>query len=350
MGNKINIAELLKDCPNGMELDCTTWENVTFEKVVNDRIYIKRNSKIPLLLNDLVILDKYGRVTEHSDEKCRIFPKGKTTWEGFQRPFKDGDIVTFDNPTENHLQIFIFKDKKENNTLSSCYLMLDGDKLVLEEDLYYVTRLATEKEKQKLFDAIKENGYHWNTETKTLEKLPKFKVGDKIKEKTGIWASTRTIRDYVKGIGYYTTINDCVRIDDQDNWELVVEKPIFKVGDKIRDTRNNSEGVIQKLTDEGYECHFEYGNFLISFKEQHYFILVLDKFDITTLEPFESRVLVRDNDHDSWKPSFWGYLRGGEIMYDTVRGVFRQCIPYESNEHLMNTTNDCGEFFKTWEK
>ena len=30
MKNKINIAELLKDCPQGMELDCTTWDNVTF--------------------------------------------------------------------------------------------------------------------------------------------------------------------------------------------------------------------------------------------------------------------------------------------------------------------------------
>ena len=35
------------------------------------------------------------------------------------------------------------------------------------------------EEKQKLFDAIKENGYHWNSETKTLEKLPKFKVEDR---------------------------------------------------------------------------------------------------------------------------------------------------------------------------
>ena len=42
-------------------------------------------------------------------------------------------------------------------------------------------RLATEEEKQKLFDAIKTNGYCWNAETKTLEKLPKFKVRDRIK-------------------------------------------------------------------------------------------------------------------------------------------------------------------------
>lgn len=32
-------------------------------------------------------------------------------------------------------------------------------------------RIATEEEKDKLFQAIKDNGYRWNEETKTLEKL-----------------------------------------------------------------------------------------------------------------------------------------------------------------------------------
>ena len=47
-----------------------------------------------------------------------------------------------------------------------------------------VKRLATEEEKQKLYDAIKANGYKWNAGTKTLEKLvePKFKVGDVIQD------------------------------------------------------------------------------------------------------------------------------------------------------------------------
>lgn len=33
MENRINIAELLKDCPKGMELDCTMLDNVVFEKI-----------------------------------------------------------------------------------------------------------------------------------------------------------------------------------------------------------------------------------------------------------------------------------------------------------------------------
>ena len=29
--------------------------------------------------------------------------------------------------------------------------------------------------------------------------------------------------------------------------------------------------------------------------------------------------------------------------------VFEQCIPYEGNEHLRGTTNDCDDYYKTWE-
>ena len=29
-------------------------------------------------------------------------------------------------------------------------------------------------------------------------------------------------------------------------------------------------------------------------------------------------------------------------------GKWEHCIPYEGNEHLLGTTNDCDEFYKTW--
>ena len=175
MEQKINIAELLKDCPKGMELDCTMIDNVVFEKLD------VRSSHHPIIIrrtdskdsNTTIHLTKYGQYSDEEDYKCVIYPKGKTTWEGFQRPFEDGDIVAYDDPYRDYLQIFIFKDKKENNTLSDCYLMLDveDDELYLEDGMYYVTRFATEEEKKKLFQAIKNNGYNWNAETKTLEKL-----------------------------------------------------------------------------------------------------------------------------------------------------------------------------------
>ena len=88
---KINIAELLKDCSRGMELDCTMYEDVYFDYVDelnNIHCYIQQEFN-----KTSVIFNQDGTPTSHTKSKCVIFPKGKTTWEGFQIPFKDGDIV-----------------------------------------------------------------------------------------------------------------------------------------------------------------------------------------------------------------------------------------------------------------
>lgn len=159
-------------------------------------------------------------------------------------------------------------------------------------------RPATEEEKQKLFDAIKANGYKWNAETKTLEKLivPKFKVGDKIKEKNERFPSTRTIYDYVEGIGYSTTIHDWVRIEDQDEWELVP-----------------------------------------------------NKFDINTLKPFD-KVLVRCSELEIWHISFFEKYNRKYSRYPFVclnGNKYSQCIPYKDNEHLLDTADNCNDFYKT---
>lgn len=94
---KINVAELLKGCPKGMELDCTMFINpVTLVEVINDD-----PDFYPITIvthkGTLMTLTKYGTYLseEEEDAKCIIFPKGKTTWEGFVPPcqFKDGECV-----------------------------------------------------------------------------------------------------------------------------------------------------------------------------------------------------------------------------------------------------------------
>jgi hypothetical protein len=79
---KINIAELLKDCPSGMELDCTMYEDCKFLDVDINTI---NNSYLIRITTPCGIkyLDAYGRYNADDKAKCVIFPKGKTTWEGF---------------------------------------------------------------------------------------------------------------------------------------------------------------------------------------------------------------------------------------------------------------------------
>lgn len=305
---KINIAELLKDCPKGMELDCTMYDGVEFMEVDTE------SDTIILRVGNMFIrrLNKYGQEDNIDYAKCVIFPKGKTTWEGFVPPckFKDGDIIfTHTNTSKGLLEyswISIFKEYRNNRC--ACYvclclsdLKLDYDKwedmLLCELCEIEESRLATEEEKRKLFDAIKDNGYRWNAETKTLEELvePKFKVGDRIQSKDFI--EERTIK-ICEEDGYWTTVDTWIRISDQDDWELVP-----------------------------------------------------NKFDIATLKPFD-KVFVRDNNTQEWVISFFSHCNGLEIYkYSCINGHgYAQCVPYEENKHLLGTTNDCDDFYKTWEK
>lgn len=306
---KVNIAKILKDCPKGMELDCPLLDNVEFEELdFNFHNYpiVIRNSKTKAE----IYLTEYGQFMNEENYKCIIFPKGKNTWEGFVPPcqFEDGDIVA----SRSGDYIFMLKKahtypdddvyKVYNGT---CYFGLSSSKfLFTKEDKWYFNRLATEEEKQKLFQAVKDNGYRWNNETKSLEKLiePKFKVGDRIKK----------YKDKISGIITY-----------------ISENGFYKV--KYQGT----------------------GISYVNFAHQDNWELVPNKFDLNTLKPFD-KVLVRHDRENAWCSSLLSHMDDNSNSYCykfvTIAGKsYPMCIPYEHNEHLLGTKNDCDEFYKTWE-
>lgn len=310
MENKINIVELLKDCPSGMELDCTMYENVYFDKIYDeDCLYQIGCYTINDGVRNSINFTKYGKFNTTRIAKCVIFPKGKTTWEGFVPPckFKDGDILTY---TGNYTTTFIYRNKENEPNYSTSFYVGCSDAPTHNFLIYnkYTlialngncdVHLATEEEKAKLFQAIKDNGYRWNPETKTLEKLiePKFKVGDKITKIDG----SR------KGEIYYT---------DVDKYHVYVE---------------NYTGID------------------VFFEDQDDWELVPNKFDITTLKPFD-KVLVRQDVYGKWGINFFCFNNYDEgYYYTTGNWIYKQCIPYnDDTKHLIGTTDDCDEFYKTW--
>ena len=301
MENKINIAELLKDCPQGMELDCTMYEDVHFDYVDKLNIihcYIQcENYKTSITFN------QHGTPNSVIKSKCVIFPKGKTTWEGFVPPyqFKDGDILFVKSVYD---WICIYKESKNDENLYkyvatqnppyNTFIVYGDSPLCNKEDISEI-RIASEEEKQKLFEAIKDNGYKWNEETKTLQKLiePKFKVGDRVRHK-------------------------------------------------------NNHNVVFTITNIGDDYYARGGKMAFSFDDQDTYELVPNKFDITTLKPFESRVLVRDINTDNWIGAFYSHHKQRRF-YTIGSSYYYQLIPYEGNEHLLDTTRDCDDFYKTWQ-
>lgn len=293
MENKINIAELLRDCINGMELDCIMFDNAKFIGVEN---YCDKPICIRIGNGDIYLhLTKFSTWDFDENAKCIIFPKGKTTWKGFVPlcNFKNGDIMF-----KGHFIAIVSHIESDGRIWYHCWYDTKYKDCKIKKD-YGIgnindgdeIRFATEEEKQKLFDAIKDKGYKWNAETKTLEKLPKFKVGDKVQWK-----------------------------------EDIREKRI------IDNVLNN--------------CYTVQGYGVILFTAQDEWELVPNKFDITTLKPFD-KVLVRDFDNGIWDIELFSRLLDGK-HFKCLDVSYAQCIPYDKNEHLLGTTNDCDDFYKTW--
>lgn len=56
-------------------------------------------------------------------------------------------------------------------------------------------------------------------------------------------------------------------------------------------------------------------------------------------KPFD-RVLVRDGEDKTWRAEFFSHIdTDEEYPYECTGDVFRYCIPYDGNEHLLGTTN-----------
>lgn len=297
---KINVAELLKDCPKGMKLNCTLFEDVELNCIIDGnkwpiRLIIKDGERGDAPLS----LTKEGYYSTSHNPKCVIFPKGKTSWEGFQRPFVNGDIVA----TNAGEWIGIMEKEEQCGKLMSVHCVLRGDNGL---EIYHekkrqwcFDRLATEKEKQKLFNALRENNYEWNSKEKCLEPL--------------------------------------------------VIKPKFKIGDEVKFSCRGNIFIVTAVNDK-YYCLAEKGStitFPVLISSDKDWELVPNKFDITTLKRFE-QVLVRNYNTDEWDIDLFGYYSRG-FYHTTGRGLYRQCIPYIGNEHIAGTSVDCDDYYKNWE-
>lgn len=355
MKNQINIAEILKDCPKGMELDCTICNGVKF-------IELDRNPNFPIVIRANngyeFTLTKYGQVHNIDDAKCVIFPKGKTTWEGFTPPyeFKDGDIVTWKDGMGS-LVACIYKERLDMSFSHHIALYKGGLGIIVNGEIILTNdelRLATEEEKKKLFDAIKENGYKWNPETKTLEKViqPKFKVGDRIKNKNvNLY---HTVKEILGG-SYIVDNNSVLDMNMEHLYELAPDiKPKFKVGDRIRKKGDYISGAVTEIDiDYFYKVVYDGGAVsYVNIDAQDDWELVPNKFDIATLKPFD-KVLVRLREDYKWRCSLFSHmdedLHTHCYKYVVITGKsYPMCIPYEGNEHLLGTPDDCDEYYKTW--
>lgn len=255
MNKKLDLINILRDCPKGTKLYSTILGDVYFERI-DELSQPNYPIRIKTCMGLITGVTKRGLGDFFYDGECTLFPsKDQRDWSKWNLPFKDGDIIfthvkgdicdnkwlsifrrIIDNKCETYADFHIEENRLFDDIQSLCVI---SD---IEEQ-----RLATEEEKEHFFDVIREKGYTWNANDKKLEKT--------------------------------------------------------------------------------HKCTF----------------------DIKTLKPFD-RVLVRDVNNDYWNVNLFGsYFIGWNSPFVCAgKEGYRQCVPYEGNEHLLGTTNDCDDFYKVW--
>lgn len=289
----MDLLEILKRCTKGTKLYSPICGELEFLYIEHGQIICSHNSVY-------LVFDKEGRYRLYDEGgECLLFPsKDERDWNTFKLPINDGTIVAAESDeTGGPHQVFIVKEIISDDE-AFCYGGYDfSDDSVYVAGRWAFDRIATDEEIEKFFKAMETKGFVWNVETKTLDRLNgyKFKVGDKIRNKTSL--KEFEIQE-IKWDRYILKNYNYIAIGDEDCYELVI-----------------------------------------------------DKFDISKLIPFESRVLVRDEENENWRPGIWGYYDKDNTFgpYILVGGVdFERCIPLEGNEHLLGTSEDADEYYKTW--
>ena len=77
----------------------------------------------------------------------------------------------------------------------------------------------------------------------------------------------------------------------------------------------------------------------------------VEKFDINTLQPFD-KILAREDNKQLWVCDFFSHIdnEDSDEFIVSLCSSYDFCIPYnEETKHLLNTREDCPDYYKWWE-
>lgn len=294
---KINIAEILKDKPEGTKLWTDMFGSVTLYvvTVACDAFQVKHHNKEPWF-------DKDGKL--YKEGVLCIYPsKSMRDWEKFT--WKKDDVLV------NSSGFKLFFDRWANDD----YTRFFGKVNPLENSFSYETEKYTLASKDE------------NLDTLEIEK-PEFKDGDIV------------VTDAVPSLCY----SKCIFIlkGDLNTGESCANSYIFYNID-------NNDFCFDVL-----DTEIRYRNIRLATEEEKLILfdtlakngkawdaenkMVVDLKPKCEFKPFD-KVLVRDSESDKWRASLFGYI-SEDGYYCCVFASWVYCIPYAGNEHLLGTTKD----------
>ncbi len=317
----MDIRIYLKNLPSGTKLYSLVSGEVTFKEVRGMEIVVINHNHCEQLYHYTGRLWNSGL-----DGECLLFPsKELRDWDLFTK-FKKGDIIA-----NEHGTIAMF-DSLRNGTypdviVYKAYRFSDG-KIKVKTDVgigyAHNYRLATKEEKDLFFNSLSEAGYSWNGE----EVVSVFKKGDIVVSSYCI-----SIVDHIADLGsqknviyYQACIDICGKLI------INIDCGVGKVKDNKLAPCDAKAKILKMLDEAGYELKGD--------------TVVKKKFDPQTFEPYQ-KVLVRSTIVSNWRCTFFSHMGSDKAICSGDNWPY--CIPYENNEHLRGTMNDCDDFYKWWE-
>lgn len=312
MEAKINIAEILKDKPQGTKLYSILSDGECFlNETSEDSIYIDIDNR-----KRFWCFTVYGSTHSFPNGCVLLFPsKEMRDWSKFS--WKRGDVLA---GAFGALCIFEKWANADYTKFDSMFVTQKNRGTTFEtEDWYKVTNKAVIK--QYISDIEEDNGGKLNLTTLVIEKPKKKPVFES---------------------GKLYVFNE----EDEDGELTIIGKLIGK--NEIEDTLtfgNQYEIENEKfVTDQAFDLSISIHEELreategeaITFQEAY---AIWEKSNKQpAFKPFD-KVLVRDSESDKWRANLFGYIDKDEY-YHCVYANWAYCIPYIGNESLLGTTKD----------
>ena len=317
MEEKINIAEILRHKPHGIKLYSPIFGECTFCCVREDTndICVKKHNGVIEYFNYEGLYFTLGEVM--------LFPsKEMRNWRKFA--WKKGDLLINSCGFQ-----CVFKEWLSDNytKFNGCYSnSRDGYEDVSNAETANFVKLDDNTAYEYVREIERKLGGKLNLKTLEIEKQSEFKNGDiLVAEEDNYYDKVIFIAAIKDDIVSKALIN--VRYKD---YEVNYNEYRFGRNRNLRlATDSEKKQLFSALTKEGKAWDAEKKK-VVDIKKEHQF------------KPFE-KVLVRDSYEDKWRASFFSNIREGYAKYVTTGLVWKFCIPYKGNEHLLGTTNNVEE-------
>lgn len=254
--------------------------------------------------------------------------------EKAQPEFKDGDIVVAEE--DNYYDRVIFIAAIKDDIVSKALINVRYE----DYEVYYNEyrfgrnrnfRLATDSEKQQLFEALAKEGKAWDSEKKQIVDLkPAFEIGK-------LYVFNEQDED-----GELTIIGKLIDKNESEDTltfgnQYEIENEKF-VTDQTFDLRISVNKELREATENEVELF-----------NKHYAIWKKEKEakEQPAFKPFD-KVLVRCGEKFKWLPAFFVRDRGEDFaarynvlpLHSGKAADFTQCIPYEGHENFAFTDYD----------